>query len=510
LSEIRRLWRAALASGLLLPLLFALAYRKWPLYASNQNTYFLHGLARAGVGRLADDWLARTADPVPVFSALVEGTVRTFGPMAFLWLHMALLAVFAWAVMGIVERVCGLVGLRTRTLAFAVLLVLWHAGQLKTFPAFHPDGWLARGVAGQYVLGPILQPSVFGVFLVLSIRLFLDERLTAAMAAVAVAALFHPTYLPGAFVLGATYLAVHLAGGGSRRRALAAAAVAVVPLLPLVLHLLATFRPGPSAVHAAALDILVHRRIPHHAVPAVWFDRRVLYQVLVLLLALAVARGTRLLPVLAVSLVAGVALTAVQVATGSDALALLFPWRVSVYLVPVSACVVFAAALAAAAERLRCPLARRRGVVRGLLLAALAAWGVRGTQRTVALLREPRIGVGPLTAFAAGTDRPGDLWLVPPDLQTFRLAAGVPILVDHKSHPYRDAEVVEWSARLRLAERFYAATDTTAARRSLATITARYPVTRVVVPVEATAAVPADLREVYRDAAAAVYAVGDR
>ena len=55
--------RLLLFGNLVLILVFALSYQQWPLYSSNQNTYFLHGLADGGVGFLELDWLAQTADP---------------------------------------------------------------------------------------------------------------------------------------------------------------------------------------------------------------------------------------------------------------------------------------------------------------------------------------------------------------------------------------------------------------------------------------------------------------
>ena len=67
-----------LALTLFWTLLFAVAYTQSPLYSSNQNQYFLHGLANAGTGFLREDWLARTPDTVPVFNALVEWTLRIF------------------------------------------------------------------------------------------------------------------------------------------------------------------------------------------------------------------------------------------------------------------------------------------------------------------------------------------------------------------------------------------------------------------------------------------------
>jgi len=50
-------------------------------------------------------------------------------------------------------------------------------------------------------------------------------------------------------------------------------------------------------------------------------------------------------------------------------------------------------------------------------------------------------------AFIRGQLVPGQLWLIPSRLQTFRLATAAGY-VDYKSHPYKDVEVLEWRRRL--------------------------------------------------------------
>ena len=37
----------------------------------------------------------------------------------------------------------------------------------------------------------------------------------------------------------------------------------------------------------------------------------------------------------------------------------------------------------------------------------------------------------------------------------FRIATGAPILINLKSHPYKDTEVIEWHNRLLMAQQFY-------------------------------------------------------
>src|SRR3954470_9764028 len=60
-----------LPEAILLAVAFAVAHTQSPLYFSNQNQYLLHGAAWGGHGHLANDWLASTRDPTPLFSALV-------------------------------------------------------------------------------------------------------------------------------------------------------------------------------------------------------------------------------------------------------------------------------------------------------------------------------------------------------------------------------------------------------------------------------------------------------
>ncbi|MBR7559036.1 hypothetical protein KC218_21025, partial [Mycobacterium tuberculosis] len=71
---------------------FALASRTLPLYSVNQNTKFLHGLARAFPERLGADWMASTVDGLPVFSLLVYGVARFLTPLAFVVMEYGLLA----------------------------------------------------------------------------------------------------------------------------------------------------------------------------------------------------------------------------------------------------------------------------------------------------------------------------------------------------------------------------------------------------------------------------------
>src|SRR6478752_583413 len=75
--------RTPYLEAILLAVAFAVAHTQSPLYYSNQNQYFLHGLAAGGHGHLSHDWLANTTDPTPVFSALVAAGYRYLGEWVF-------------------------------------------------------------------------------------------------------------------------------------------------------------------------------------------------------------------------------------------------------------------------------------------------------------------------------------------------------------------------------------------------------------------------------------------
>src|SRR5688572_3588681 len=82
---------------------FAVAHTQSPLYFSNQNQYFLHGLAAGGRGDLDRDWLANTRDPTPVFSSAVAVAYRVFGEWPLQAGYFVLLGVYFVSLVALVH-----------------------------------------------------------------------------------------------------------------------------------------------------------------------------------------------------------------------------------------------------------------------------------------------------------------------------------------------------------------------------------------------------------------------
>jgi hypothetical protein len=488
-----RVARTALAF-LAWTVVFGLAYTQAPLYYSNQTQYFLHGLAHSGAfPDLGHDWLANTADPTPVFSTFVEWTYRLLPEEVFYVCYLLLQGVYFWSLLGLFEFLAGSWTNRTARWCFAALVVAAHAALLRLASArwlgVDYPWFLQVGVAGQYVLGFGLQPSVAGVFLIVSIVAALRGQMFAAATWACLGAVLHGTYLLGAALLVIAYMGLRWREAGWLP-ALLLGAWALLCVLPVVVYNAVCFAPSSAAAFAEAQRLLAHVRIPHHAEPQKWCDTVALLQVAWMGVALWLVRGTRLFPIFLTVASGSVLLTLVQLATNSDTLALLFPWRTSAFLMPIATAVI----LAKLVLGLR-PWLDRRGVqqsnvlragcvtVIGIMAVSGAAimafgWGyatntdelpmldsVRATRQDgdvyLVPVSLPKLGAGKRgvtsTNFTPAPRSDKDKNLIPIDLQRFRLYTGAAIFVDFKSIPYQDVEVLEWYRRMVWTQEFYAA-----------------------------------------------------
>lgn len=261
-------------------------------------------------------------------------------------------------------------------------------------------------------------------------------------------------------------------------------------------------------IFAQAQSIPVDYRIPHHAIVARWFGISALFQIMVVAFSIYLVRHTRIFPILLGAFLASLLLTAVQMLTGDKSLALLFPWRISTFLVPIASSLILAKIVSIAFQRLNSRLSKFVRPLQTVIFAVIIMLGYLGVHQTIMLLNAPRAGLTASTRVIASTYQLGSLYLIPTDMDLFRLAAGVPIFVDYKSNPYKDTDVIEWFNSVKIANDFYAASRQTACN-ILDNMTDKYGITDVILRSESSIANCGLLREVYRDADFAIYAVHD-
>jgi hypothetical protein len=428
-----------------------------------------------------------------------------------------MLVIYGYSILGIACEVFDLGSASEKYLSYVALITMLASGLLvrllSRFPAleplapiFEPNGLLTRGVAGQSILGQIFQPSLFGVFLVLSIFFFLREKYFLAVAYIAIAATFHSTYLLGGAVLTCTYMAVTIVSERDYRKALLLGATSLLLVTPSLIYVYLNFGPATADIHAQAQSILVDYRIPDNTIVARWFGISALFQVMVVALSIYLVRDTRIFPILLGASLISVMLTAAQMLTGNKSLALLFPWRISTFLVPIASSLILAKIVSLVFQIWNNQLSKFLKPLQTALLTIFIMLGYLGVHQTIKLLNTPRAGLTASMSFIASTYQPGNLYLIPPDMQLFRLAAKVPIFVAYKSHPYKDSEVIEWFNRVEIANDYYAASGKKACN-ILHNISDKYNITHVIHKSESSIANCGLLHEIYKDADFAIYLV---
>lgn len=501
---------------------FAIAYVQAPPYYSNQNQYFLHGLAAHGRGDLAHDWLANTRDPTPIFSAAVGWMYSNLGEWSFVATYGVILGVYFVSLIGLIDATIGLPqSAAPRFVYLTVLVVLAAAG------ARWLSLWCTRidiprmlnyGVAGQYVLGSGLQPSVFGVLLIVSMAAFVRKHLVGAVAAIAASCSLHATYLLPAALITTAYMVV-LVRDGRLRASLLLGAGTLLSVLPILIFGLVAFAPTTPEQFNEAQRLLVFERIPHHCVVAEWWDWAAKLQVAWLIIGIVLAIPTRLFPLLAIPTMGGLALTLVQITSGSSALALIFPWRISAVVIPVATAVIVARVVNLAAAH----LGHRSAIGAATVLVGAIVSGIYLSKPGLAYPSDE--AEWPLLNFVREHRQPGDVYFVPitipvkgvalggslilrpvgktrvpVNLQRFRLSTGAPIYVDFKSIPYLDVEVLEWNRRLQQAKAWCELGNWSELRDQLKA----EGVTHIVVPADHEGSV-AGFERVYADDAYRVY-----
>jgi len=482
--KYKRAWWSGVFAFLGWSLVFGLIYAQSPLYTSNQNTYFLHGLAQAGFGYLDHDWLASTQELMPVFSRLVYLTYLIFQSEILSYAYYALLmGVYLFSMYGIMDTLFDLRRSKARTLAFTALFLAFHSAALRFVLSrgVDPDATFLfeGGVAGQRILGQVFQPSAFGVFLTLSVYLFLRKRYLWSLVPMAVAIYFHPVYLLAGALLTIAYMWILWREEKNLRKSFLLGLVSLLLVAPSVAYTAYINWSSSPTVAAQVLDILVNFRNPHHANIVSWLDWTVAVKAVILLMALFIVRRTRLFPILVLITLGVILLTAAQVMSDSNTLALLFPWRVSILLVPLGLAVLIGYAITRVMDfwivtsavstvvkigkpatskikdAWKAPAEAERWVIglSLLLITGLMAIGVMRFQIEYARLRSG--AARPMMAWVATNRTPADVYLIPSKMADFRLVTGMPVYVDFETAPDRSEDVLEWYRRLQLVYAFY-------------------------------------------------------
>jgi hypothetical protein len=421
-------------------------------FASNQNTYLLHAVGPS-LPQLQDDWLLHTTDPVPVFTAvarLAGGTIG-FAVESFVLTLAAFAGLFliAWTLLRTAPRT-----VRCAVPPLAVLLLSAVCYLLTRVPVL---SWVQpfRGLGGQYLMSvpSLFQPSDCGALILLGAAIataavtsrFRRPLWMVAAALTVTACALHPTYLAPLAVALLGFAVADLSASRTIRRfgwyaGTGVAAIALVVATNPVVRGSFTHHGGEPQRY------LAFERIPHHTLVSHWDPRDAVFAILVIAgagLTVWLTGAWWAATVLSVCLmVAAVTALTVEV-TRNVALAMMFPWRITVFLVPVATITVIVCLVRLFVERLRHVSTAMLPVCACMSLACLAV----GASLTVNAA-DPTSSRAVRGVRAA---RPSGVGLIPLELDNVRLNTPAAVFVDWKSHPYAPADLTEWQRRITAA-----------------------------------------------------------
>jgi hypothetical protein len=322
------------AQPLLLPLLWGFCLfwtlSPFPFPFGNQDPYFFWAINSSLDGLLNADFLAQQPDPFPLVSILFRFIpVQAFPSLSHL-LMFGLCVVYTKAAFDI---------LKNQLLAFPILVpslfllahssFFWSSFFLHFFSLDLRWFW-HHGIAQQGLLFGYFQPSAFGVFLLLGLGYFFQEKYRAFLFCLLVAGAFHANYiLLGGLVLGIAFVFQPKALWKEK---------GLFMLLSLVwgAYLLYSYRyfkvDSPAFLEASAYFI---QNNPHLD-PFNWLNLESILKLAFLLVVFGVYRDGSMGKFLLALLGLTVLLSLLTLASKNVFLVNLAPWRMSVVLMPLA------------------------------------------------------------------------------------------------------------------------------------------------------------------------------
>ena len=446
--------RLTMTQALLLCIAFAVSVTLPPLYLGHY--YLIFGLAREGFGFLAHDWIANTIDPFPIFSTIVSLTYRLADPILFYGYTTILLGIYLMSLCGIVHSLFPSVSEnRGRWLLTIAVIFALHTALFGKLTL----GWggvLHRGVANYYLMSPVFQPSLFGVFLILSLALFCAKRPIAATVLAMLVTCIHPSYILASALMILGFAAVSWVRDHDKRTTIICCALGAFLIIPLLYTKLILLPATSPEIMKEAQRILIFDRIPHHAVPAKWIGTA-LIRLPYIALALWLIRKHKVAIPLWILFIGMILLSAAQMLTGSFTLALAAPWRLTAFLIPISSGIFIGFGISKFTKKLKDSFAKVIALVLIIISTGFGAYSMINPKHIYAFTPYQEL-ITHLRAHATSDD----LYLVPPRNKEFshiRLSAGIPIFVNFRLHPFRDEDILKWKERIDLANTFYASAD---------------------------------------------------
>ena len=449
---------------------FMLALPFRDVFTGNQQHHFLHGLASAGYGYLANDWYMTTPDPFPLFSLLVSFTYTCLHVNAFYVYHAVFLGLFAFSMTGIVLQ-----GLEQEFSAFRAFLLIasvilffsapmgigiWRILGVDSYDA--QEMW--HGLADHYLIRRNFEPATIGVLLLVAAWLFLRGNRYTGLIVCGVATTIDPVYVPHFGLLTISCLILARRSGAGMKQLALLALVAFVCVIPAFIHVFSSFDGSSPEISRQAAWISVHFRGPHHRLISNWFRGISVFQLVVGFVALLLYWRKPYGVILAPLYIALVLILGTQAVVQSDRIAMLMPWRLSVLTTPLAVMGIVGWGLDKGLHWAGTRKWNLRPYIVVFTVLLLCAWTLRGmrwrretfvpdrSRHSVALRDYIRRHVGP-------EDRYIITFGVSDFESSIHITTGAPVFVSPKIMPHSPEGTIEWYRRMHVQDSLFCGTE---------------------------------------------------
>ena len=419
-----------------LSVIFALTIQQFTLF-KGAFVVLIHALEIFNDNKLQNDWIANQTDHIPLFTYFNYILIKFFSVKILYFMHFILLSLCAFSLFLISKSIY-------TNLEKSNFIIVWFT--LFIF-IFHENSFFS-GVAGQSIIDAGYQPASYGVLFFLGIYFFLINKNFLSILLICISASFHPTYIihSGFLVLGfSTYFFVFKKYTDLFKIFLYYSFL----ILPITIFVFFNFLNLDRDTTILGQEILM-KRIPHHADIHYWFSYKDIISIITFFISLILIRDkTKLFISLGIFGLCSIILSTIQYFVEINSLALIFPWRSSVFLMPLSSIIIISFLI----DKFREKLLNKKRLIYVVFFSISIFFGLKSHilenlnsnfEKKIFLFNKIKKYYNEI-----------DTILVPIDTLSIRLNTGLPIFINYKHHPFKHNEIIDWDLRLKLASNFY-------------------------------------------------------
>lgn len=421
----------------LLSLLFILTIQIFDVYKGNA-AHLIHSIKFFDDNKLQNDWIANQDHHLPLFVYFNFLLIKIFSSKVIYIVHALLLGTCSLFLFLISKNLFPKLEIKS-------LYIIWFA----FFTIFFHENSFFSGVAGQSVIDEGYQPASYGVFFFVGIYFYLKDKDFLSILFICLAASFHPTYVlhSGFLVLGilASYLMFK-----KYSNFLKIIFVYSCLILPITIYVILNFMMIDKEITEIGKKIMFER-ISHHANIHQWLSYKDIISLVVYFVSLFLIRNNRRFFILFLVFgLCSISLSIVQYFLDNKSLALAFPWRSSVFIVPISLVIIISFLI----SKINMISKKLNITAYTLIILTTIFFSIKSHYlKNLNLDFSEKLK---LTDSIKMQSNSIERILIPTNLNYVRMYSGLPIFVDWKHHAFKYDQIINWKKRLDLADNFYA------------------------------------------------------